>query len=255
MPIYLTKPAERLFIKPYYENNFVQIFHGDCREILPSIPPVDAVLFDPPYCSGGFNEAGRSTAKSQGVRDETLKHLGWFSGDNMTSMGACFLLSGVASLCKKKLAKTGTFTFFTDWRMVPILAPAIESYGFRWQAMIVWKKPSIGMGAGFRPQHELVLHFTNGSPIYFAKNGSNVIDSSRVGVNEREHPTQKPVALMGEIIRVVSPEGGLILDPFMGSGSTLVAAMGLGRKAIGIDLDERFCEIAARRMQQGILPL
>ena len=231
------------------------IYHGDCKEILPTLGRVRAVVTDPPYCSGGFSEAGKGAAKGMGLRSETLLDVGWFVNDNMTSAGIAWLMSTTAGWCRRTLVKGGTFTAFTDWRMIPTLVPAIEGSGLRYQNMIVWAKPNAGLGTGFRATHELAMHFSNGTPQYFSNSGSNVIRCKRTPSSTREHQTQKPLELMSNIMQVVSDKGGTILDPFMGSGTTLRAAKDLQRKAIGIELEENYCEVAARRMEQEVLPL
>jgi len=239
-------------MKPYYEHAGITIYHGDCREIIPTLGAITAVVMDPPYCSGGFNEAGKRAAKGMGLRSETIRDVGWFTNDNMTTAGAAWLLSFVAGWCCRNLVDGGTLTAFTDWRMVPNLAPAIEGSGLRYQNLLVWKKPNFGLGTGFKPQHELAMHFSKGTPTYYALNSGNVIDSARVNSVDRHHQTEKPVELMQEIIRVVCDSSGVVLDPFMGSGSTLCAAKTLGIKAIGVELSEKYCEIAARRLEQEV---
>jgi site-specific DNA-methyltransferase (adenine-specific) len=207
---------------------------------------------DPPYCSGGFNEAGKKAATGMGLRSETIREVGWFVNDNMTTAGITFLLSHVAAWSKRGLAVGGTFTAFTDWRMISSLTPAIESAGLRYQSLLVWEKPNAGLGTGFRPCHELAMHFSNGTPSYFSQSGSNVIKCKRVTADDKLHQTQKPVGLICEIIKVVSDVGQTILDPFMGSGTTLVAAKLEGRRAVGIEISEKYCEIAAKRLAQRV---
>lgn len=227
------------------------LYLGDCREILPGLPKVDAVITDPPYCSGGFSESGKQAAKGMGLRSETVRELGWFVNDNMTTAGLCWLMSNVAGWCRRSLKQGGTLTAFTDWRMAGHLAPAIESSGFRYQNLIVWAKPSAGLGTGFRAQHELALHFSNGTPVYHSASHGNVLTCSRVHSSSREHQTQKPVELMRKIVETVSGESQTILDPFMGSGSTGVAAIESARKFIGIELDPDYFDIACRRIEDA----
>lgn len=240
-------------LRPYYDQDGITIYHGDCREVIYQLGSVHAVVTDPPYCSGGFNEAGKRAASGMGLRSETIREVGWFVNDNMTTAGIGWMLSHVAGWCARRMPPGGTFTAFTDWRMVPALVPAIESGGMRYQSLIVWVKPNAGLGNGFKAQHELAMHFSNGTPTYYALDGSNVINGKRVHSSEREHQTQKPIGLISEIIRVVTERGQIVLDPFMGSGSTLVAAKQMGRRAIGIELDEKYCEIAVRRLAQQTL--
>jgi DNA modification methylase len=234
-----------------HAGNDAVLIEGDCREVLPALGMVDAVVTDPPYCSGGFSESGKQAVKGMGLRSETIRELGWFVNDNMTTAGLCWLMSHVAGWSRRCLKKGGTFTAFTDWRMAGALAPAIEAAGFRYQNLIVWAKPSAGLGSGFRAQHELAIHFSNGTPEYFSSSNGNVLFSRRVHSSEREHQTEKPVELIASIVETVSPFGGIVLDPFMGSGTTGVAALQLGRKFIGIELDPGYFDIACKRISEA----
>lgn len=227
------------------------LYLGDCREVLPTLPKVDAVITDPPYCSGGFSEAGKQAAKGMGLRSETVRELGWFVNDNMTTAGLCWLMSSVAGWCRRSLKQGGTLTAFTDWRMAGHLAPAIEASGFRYQNLLVWAKPSAGLGSGFRAQHELALHFSNGTPEYYSASNGNVLSSARVHSSVREHQTQKPVDLIERILETVTDKGHVVLDPFMGSGTTGVAAAQNGRRFIGIELDPANFDIACRRIEDA----
>ena len=228
------------------------LYLGDCREIIPTLAAVDAVVTDPPYCSGGFSETGKQAAKGMGLRSETIRDVGWFVNDNMTTAGLCWLMGFVAGWCRRCLAHGGTFTAFTDWRMAGMLAPAIESAGFRYQNLIVWAKPSAGLGSGFRAQHELALHFSNGTPTYHSARHGNVLSVGRVHTSEREHQTEKPVELIRAIVETVCAQGATVLDPFMGSGTTGVACVSLGRKFIGIELDPKYFDIACRRVAEAL---
>jgi len=230
----------------------VTVYCGDCREILPVLDVVDAVVTDPPYCSGGFSETGKKQAAGMGLRSETIRELGWFTNDNMTTAGISWLMSTVTGWCYRLLPPGGTLTAFTDWRMVGHLAPAIESSQFRYQNLVVWAKPSAGLGAGFRAQHELAMHFAKGTARYFSAKHGNVLTSSRVHSSEREHQTEKPVELISSILETVSDPGMTILDPFMGSGTTGVAAVKLGRKFVGIEIEPKYFDIARTRISEAI---
>lgn len=225
------------------------LIQGDAIDLIPTLPRVDAVITDPPYCSGAFTEAARTAAKGQGIRSEN--RVAWFVGDNMGTAGLVFLLRTIAYRALEILSTEGSFLIFTDWRMVPTLAPAIESAGLRYQNMIVWDKGSLGLGTGFRPQHEIILHFTNGAPKYYDFSTANIVRAKRVSTATREHQAQKPVDLMQQLIRVVTPPGGVVLDPFCGSGSTGVAAMIEGRRFIGIDRDSNHIETASARIREA----
>jgi DNA modification methylase len=246
---------------PYYQDEWATIYHSDCLEGMLSAltetrpEQFDAVITDPPYCSGGFSESGKKSAKGQGLRSETIRDVGWFINDNMGTTGAVWLLRSVAVRAFRDLKDGGSLCMFTDWRMVPSLAPALESSGLRYQNMLVWDKGSAGLGVGFRAQHEIVLHLTKGVGAFHDAACGNVLRTGRVNHTVRQHQTEKPTELMQSLVRVTSPEGGAVLDPFMGSGTTLVAAKNLGRRSVGFELSERYCEIAARRLSQGVLDL
>lgn len=224
---------------------------GDCLEAMDRLEAIDAVITDPPYCSGSVSESSRTAAKGQGLRSENITKLGWFVGDNMGTAGLASLLRSMAFRALHILNPEGSLLAFCDWRMVPNLAPAIESAGLRYQNMVVWDKGAMGLGMGFRAQHEIILHYTAGSPKYHDLGTSNVIRSSRVTANDREHQTQKPVDLMASLVRVVTPPGATVLDPFMGSGSTGVAAVQEGRAFIGIERDPAHFETACQRIREA----
>lgn len=216
-----------------------------------TIESVDAVIMDPPYCSGGIKEAGKSRAPGQGLRSETLQRFGWFRGDDMGTAGLVWLLRAIAFESIRVMREGASLVVFCDWRMMTNLAPAIESAGLRFQNLIVWDKRSMGLGVGFRMQHELALHFVKGSGIFHDKGTSNVLQARRVHPSERVHPAQKPIDLMRQIVRVVAPVGGLVVDPFAGSGSTGVAAILEGRRFIGIEREAAHVNVCRLRLAEA----
>jgi DNA modification methylase len=227
-----------------------KLYCGDAIETMTRLERIDAIVTDPPYCSGSVSEASRTSAKGQGLRSENIRRLGWFVGDNMGTAGLAFLLRSMAFEGLKILNPEGSALVFCDWRMVPNLAPCIESAGLRYQNMVVWDKGHMGMGQGFRAQHEIVLHFTAGSPKYHDLGTPNVLKAKRISAEDREHQTQKPIDLMERLIRVVCPPDGIVLDPFMGSGATGCAALKAGRQFIGIERDSGHFETARRRIAE-----
>ena len=226
------------------------IHHGDALSFLRDMPDrsVDALITDPPYCAGSVSEASRTAAKGQGLRSGNIKKLGWFVGDNMGTAGLVWLLRSVAVEAARVVRASGSVVVFCDWRMLASLQPAIESAGLRFQNLVVWDKGAMGLGLGFRAQHELAMHFTCGKPVYHDKSVGNVIRAKRVGPKEREHQTQKPLDLLTKIIEVTTPVGGKVLDPFAGSGSTGVAAVNAGREFIGVERDADHVATARRRL-------
>ena len=193
---------------PYFEKDGQTIYLGDCREILPDLPPVDLVLTDPPYpnASGHFG-AGVDAAR--------------------------VVLSALR--CSR------AFVFWTEVEFPPVPLQLV--------AVHIWHRTNVN-GKVYEPCHEFDGAGTRRRSRVLR--GAAIFDGAGAGCAEYlGHPTQKPVHI---IRKLLDGTEGTILDPFMGSGTTLVAARDLGRKAIGIEIEERYCEIAAQRLAQGVLP-
>ncbi len=237
---------------PYYDEDAITIYHGDALDVIAELSiDVDAVITDPPYASGTRHEASKSSSGA-------MLRAGRFSErpidlDQMTTTGFVWLLRAIARGCYPILVAGGSFVSFIDWRQWPNLVGALETANLRVQSMVVWDKQHFGMGNGFRSQHELICHASKGVPTIYDKGCGNVLRHPRV--EPIDHPSPKPLRVMEQLIRVVTPDDGLVLDPFMGAGTTLEAARKAGRRCIGIEVDEAYCEAAARRLDQGVLAL
>jgi site-specific DNA-methyltransferase (adenine-specific) len=230
------------------------LYLGDCLEVMATLDAdsVDAVITDPPYCSGAATESNKGAATHQGLRAESIgARFKWFASDNMTTSGLVWLLRAVAVEGARLTNDGGSMLAFCDWRMMINLAPAMESGGWRLRNLCVWNKGHFGLGTGFRPQHEMIIHLTKRAPVFHHAGYSNVIDCPRTGRAEQEHPTEKPLGLMRALVEVTAPIGGTVLDPFMGSGSTGVAAVSVGRKFIGVEVDPDNFEIACERIRKA----
>jgi len=204
---------------PYYADDLVTIYHGDCREWMPE---ADVIVTDPPYgleaIAGSY---GRHGATIVGDLDTTCRD-----------------------------------TLLALWGDRPIAifgSPRLPEPLGRWDYRLIWDKAEPGLNGGpWRYNHEPIFvrgdgwirthHFS--ILRYAAQNG---------GLERQDHPHRKPVPLMRALVLASPP--GTVLDPFMGSGTTLVAAKSLGRHAIGIEIEERYCEIAANRRRQEVLGL
>lgn len=239
-------------MEPCYDEGGATIFRTDGLRTIQSLSgnSIDAIVTDPPYCAGGISEAQRTRAAGQGLRSENLRRFGWFVGDNMGTAGLVWLLRAIAFESVRVVKPTGSMVVFCDWRMIANVQPAIESAGLRFQNLIVWDKGQMGLGNGFRNQHELALHFTYGSPEYHDKGTPNLLTTSRIHASERLHQTQKPTDLLSRIIRVVAPPGGAVFDPFGGSFSTAVACKETGRRFVGSEREVNHCETAIERLSQ-----
>lgn len=239
-------------MKPYYEQDGITIYHGDCRDAIAEIPAgVDLVVTDPPYASGARRDADRQV---RGAMLRSMEDADWFSHDAMTAWGFSWFIRSVFSDLRPKLSNGAHVYAFIDWRQTPNLYGMLEATGYRVNQCLVWAKPHFGMGSYWRNQHENIVFASNGQPKAMLNRGmGSVITAAAVSPESRVHPTEKPVALLVALIRGVP--GGLVFDPFCGSGTTLAAARLAGRRAIGVELEERYCEIAAKRLAQGALPL
>lgn len=209
---------------------------------------VAAIITDPPYCSGGLNEVRKKQAPSMGVGAK--QSADWFLNDNMTTGGLVWMLRELAVEAERLLKPGGSLLVFTDWRMLPHVAPAMESSGLIFRNLVVWDKGSPGLGDGFKPTHELVLHFAKGKPNFYTKTGSNVQRVARVPGQSKIHPTEKPAALLARLLEVVTKPGDLVVDPFAGSASCGLAATALGRHFIGVDRERRFLLRGVKRLEK-----
>jgi len=234
-------------MRPYFQNDRATIYHGDCLEVMQNLEAVDAVVTDPPYASGARTEAKKASSGAM-VRGQRWAN-NPIENDQMTTTGFVWLLREVARTAFSLLPEGGSLLSFTDWRQWPNLVGAVESVNFRINGMIVWDKGSMGLGAGFRLQHELVLHASRGVPSIQNRATPNILAHKRV--KSDKHPSPKPVPLLVDLLTVVLPLGGVVLDPFMGAGSTLLGAIALGGRAIGIESVEEHCETAASLLELG----
>jgi site-specific DNA-methyltransferase (adenine-specific) len=237
-------------MKPYYEQDGITIYHGDALHLLPELSiEVAAVLTDVPYASGARTEAQKNSSGAM------LRGIRWaakpIENDQMTTVGFSWLIRELCYAVRPLLIDGGSFVTFIDWRQWPNLIGAIETTNFRVNQMIVWDKISYGLGNGFRSQHELIVHASKGTPRIVDRDVGNVLRCRR---EENDwHPSPKPVLLLQKVLPVIASEGDLVLDPFMGAGATLVAAKFMKMRAVGIEIEERYCEIAAKRLAQGVL--
>ena len=219
-------------MKPYYQDGSVMIYHGDCREVLPEITErPDLVLTDPPYM---VSKVGRHDAVDSAVE----------------GMDDPFWILPATQQVYRVMATDAFCVSFYGWRQADHFLFAWRAAGLKPVGHLVWVKRQWGLGSYVRSKHESAYMLVKGTPRP-NKVIADVLDWQREPT--KEHPTQKPVAALVPVIEAIGPR--LVLDPFLGSGSTLMAARTLGVRAIGIEIDERYCEIAARRCSQEVLGL
>jgi DNA modification methylase len=212
-------------LKPYYEHAGITIYHGDCRDILPGLPKVDAVITDPPY---GIKQANGMGTSGYGLTGKRTGYVRRYEGKWDDSRPDVDTLRAVMVMAAVAILWGGNY--FTD--ALPV--------GKKW---LIWDKCQT-----MPTYSDVELAWTNLPGIalkMFRYNGSGLMAEEK----DRVHPTQKPLALIKWCMNFTQ---GTVLDPFMGSGTTLVAAKNLGRKAIGIEIEEKYCEIAAKRLAQEV---
>ncbi len=219
---------------PYYEDGSCTIYHGDCREILPTLERAALVLTDPPF----FMPAQHYSSRADWARcwgDTTILGSWWAS-----------------ILENMRLAVTGSVVTFCDGESYPVFYP--EFYRrFPTVRSLIWDKGSIGMGQPWRHQFEMLIVGRYENSTWNGGGGlADIVRCSNIPSERRVHPVDKPVALLGELLRPLTNAEDLIVDPFLGGGSTLIAAKENGRRAIGIEIEERYCEIAAKRLAQEV---
>lgn len=234
----------------------VQLHHGDALAVLPTIEPasIDAVITDPPYNSGGRTASERRGQSamdkyvSGGSKVETT--LADFTGDNRDQRGFLAWLSLILSGCLAAARPGAHLLVFSDWRQVPVVSDAVQAAGWTWQGTLVWHKPiSRPRRGGFKSAAEYILWGTSGRfdatrEVYLP----GVFSASQPRGRQRRHITQKPVdGLLDELVQICPP-GGIVLDPFTGSGSTGVAALQAGRSFVGIELSGHYHHVAAERL-------
>ena len=207
---------------PYYDDGKgIQIFLGDCREILQHLPKVDLVLTDPPY---GIKRDGKPPSTSSHGGHKGYEFLGWDSTPPTDDTLRLVLGAGDDSIVWGANYYPQVFSSSPGW--------------------LLWDKGQrIDQADG-----ELAFSTRTGPLRVFTLNRVALMQDGAV------HPTQKPLALIAWCLQFF-PLAQTILDPFMGSGTTLRAAKDLGRQCIGIEIEEKYCEIAARRLQQEVLNL
>jgi site-specific DNA-methyltransferase (adenine-specific) len=228
-------------MNPYYQDDKagITIYHGDCREILPTLPKVDLVLTDPPYkhshMDGGGFAAGRkfyAGGELSGLNDFVLSDY-WQTLESASPMMVAF--------CSRDL--------------IPDYASASRISGRKFDLHVWYKSNAIPFTANtWKSDLEYIVLIWSKKPGW--KQLSQAMHSKAwlSSINQdASHPAAKPIPLLSKYIEVLDAQ--TILDPFMGSGTTLRAAKDNGRRAIGIEIEEKYCEIAARRLSQEVLAL
>lgn len=234
-----------------------EIHHGDLLHFLPTLPTssFDLLLTDPPYCSGGMHRGSRTQTTKQKYCDSTTATYGAyedFEGDQRDQRGYQLWVAQWVSLCRPLLKPGASFAIFTDWRQIAATFDAIQSGGLVVRGVAVWDK-----GGGARPQKSRPA--AQAEFIVWGSRGKmpirddvpclpGVFMAPTVRTKDRAHIAQKPLEVMRELVKLCPPEGR-VLDPFAGSGSTLVAAIESGREVVGCEVSRRWADVASERCE------
>lgn len=230
---------------PYYEDEHVTLYCGDCRDVMPTLPKHSAGLLvtDPPYGVGWYSGwAARHGRDGHNV----------IAGDD----GSLNVTAIIADALKHVRHSRHLYVFQqpgkpnVDWSVLPVGSTA----------ELIWDKRTPGLGSSvWGTSHEVIMFAVYRASAANRADGhgknsarlrrGTVLQHDRIHGNVSRHPTEKPVSLLRELIEMSSKPGDVVLDPFAGVGSTLVAAVLEGRRAVGIELDENYCRIAVERLQ------
>lgn len=206
---------------------------GDCLELMKELPDgsIDLIVTDPPY--GIELTPQRETGKFKGtkvINDDTLD---WLP----------HLVSELYRVSKNAVL------VFCGWQKIDVFKIEFEKL-FTVKNILVWNKDWFGMGNNYRPNYELCLLCCKTNVTTKSNNKSNILTYRRVAPQKLLHSCEKPIALLEDLISELSNEGDVILDPFMGSGSTCVAAVKTNRRYIGYELDAEYYDIACKRLDE-----
>lgn len=192
---------------------------------------VDAVITDPPY---GINYVSQTGAR---IKNDKAPFI-WFLYDAF-----------------RVLKSEGCLVCFTRWDVEQVFIDAMKLAGFQVKSEVIWDKVYHGMGdtkAAFAPSHENVIFAVKGKFDFPGRRPKDLVTCLKINSAHMIHPTEKPVPLLASLITSVTKPGDFILDPFAGSGSTLVAAKKSGRRFVGIELDDEYFEKAQRRVEEAV---
>lgn len=211
--------APSIPFKPYFDADGITIYNADCRQVLPFLPKFDLLLTDPPYGIGASSGTGK------------YGRIKWTETDGKwdDSTPPAWLLDAMLESADKHIVWGGNYYGL----------PPSRRY-------LIWDKGAGFKGRDFAECEQAWCSWDGNAKVYLR-------DPLAAGdYRDKVHPTQKPAALMKWCLGLL-PDAKTILDPFMGSGTTLVAAKMEGRLAVGIEINEAYCESAAKRLQQGML--
>lgn len=227
-----------------------QLIRGDALTILPTLPvgSFDALITDPPYASGGLTTTARQRPPSEKYCGKGI-HAD-FVGEERDQRAHLKWMVMWLSACMPLLREGAPVCLFTDWRQLPLTTDALQVAGYTWRGIAVWDKtqgvrPQKGR---FRSQAEYIVWGSKGAlPIDRNVPTLPGVFCEPVRRTDKHHLTGKPTNLMRQLVRICEP-GGRILDPFAGSGTTLLAAQSEGYSWLGCEMSQHYADVAAARL-------
>jgi site-specific DNA-methyltransferase (adenine-specific) len=241
-------------VTPIYTSPSSTLYRGDALSVLRDLPAgsVDAVIADPPYCSGGTTPADRTnqTARRKYVSTSAMHTLTNFDGDQRDQRSYTYWTTLWLTEALRLTKPRGVCLVFTDWRQLPATSDALQAAGWVWRGLVVWHKPGARPHRGrFTNAAEYLVWGSNGhlgsQPLGPCLPGLYSIATPRG--DHRVHITQKPLSLLRQLLGITT-SGATLLDPFAGSGTTGVAAVLEGRRFIGIEKAEAIAVVARDRL-------
>jgi DNA modification methylase len=218
----------------------IQLYKGDALEVMPALKAgvADAVIADPPY-GIDYQSARRTDSRlwKAKIANDTQPFVWWLHP------------------CARVLSRPACCLCFCRWDVQEPFRLAMTWAGFDVKSQVVWDREAHGMGdlnGSPAPQHDVLWFGTMGPFKFHGSRPSTVVRSLRLGGEELKHPNQKPTGLLENLVHQYAPEGGTVLDPFMGSGTTGVACVMTGRRFIGIELEDKYFALSVKRIEQSV---
>jgi len=223
-------------VKPYYETDLGKLYHGDCLETMPKLHSIDAMVTDPPFAFTG----GISAGSSSNISDQFFRH--WWRD--------------ICVQVHKVLTPEASGFIWCDWKTAKIMSdgfePKLQTYDyFRISQMLFHHREMPGMGRPFRASIDMIAYLRGpkhkNPPI--STDTLNFISEYWYYGKHLHHPAEKSSSMCARLLPWCSTEGQVVIDPFFGSGTTAIACEQLNRRWIGIEIEEKYCEIAAKRIE------
>lgn len=226
-------------MRPYFEEDGITIYHGDCREVFPSLLNVTSVITDPPYGVGLDGKRAKQRGGGVSVRNDL--YIGFDDSADYVVSVVVPVISALRERARRIALTPGSRNLW--------LYPPADDVGCFFSAA------GTGMGRwGFTCMQPILYY--GADPYLERSQGSRPNSHGQTypnDANQFDHPCAKPIRMWRWLVARASGADDTILDPFMGSGTTLRAAKDLGRKAIGIEIEEKYCQVAAERLSQKVL--